>query len=192
MKRRVHLVHGIHTAYGSPVVHRLIPYLEAEGFEVFYPDYGYELAVATRAINPMLVGMMMPYVESGDLFVGHSNGCAIGLELMRRGAPIDGGAFINAALDVDVEIPPQVKFLDVYFNQGDKITRVAQVASWLGVVDSSYGEMGHAGYTGSDRRVTNHDCYPTCDGHSAIFNKAPQLAMWGPIIAKTLREKSNG
>lgn len=195
MTRRVHLVHGIHTPAGSPVVQGLIPFLENEGFEVLYPDYGYELAIATRQVNPMLIGMMLPYIQKGDLYVGHSNGCAIGYELMRRGAPITGAAFINAALDSAIEIPSQLKFLDVYFNAGDQLTEAAKVGAWMQITDAVWGEMGHTGYSGDDDRVRSHDCEEgpaPCYGHSALFNPVPELMYWGPIVAKTLREKSDG
>jgi hypothetical protein len=172
----------------------LIPYLEAEGFKVAYPDYGYEFALATKAVNPMLVGALFPYVEAGDCYVGHSNGCAIGYELMRRGAQVTAAAFINAALDAWVGIPPQLKALDVYFNEGDQITEIASFGARLGILDPVWGEMGHTGYSGTDLRVINHDCGvgpAPCFGHSAIFEPG-RIEVWGPVIAKNLREKCNG
>jgi hypothetical protein len=83
----------------------------------------------------------------------------------------------------------------VYFNEGDKITVLSRFANRLGIVDRVWGEMGHAGYSGDDERVTNHDCGEgpaPCYGHSAMFSAVPELMHWGPIVAKTLREKSNG
>ena len=168
----IHLIHGIHTAGSDQAPEYLIQYLPGT---VYYPDYGYELALTTRLINPMIVGTIEPYVAPGDTLIGHSNGCAIALELVERGAPVDGLVFINAALNAQVKLPDRILWCDIYFNAGDTVTEAAKVAAALGLVDTTWGEMGHSGYSGRDARVTNINCgatagLPAVSGHSDIFS----------------------
>jgi hypothetical protein len=183
---RCHLVHGIRTSGSHQAPEALIPYLAPA--TVFYPDYGYELELTTRLINPMIVGAIEPYIEPGDIFIGHSNGCAIGYDLLQLGAPFAGVVFINAALERQITLPPWLSWCDVYYNQGDTITEAAQLCSSLGLVDPVWGEMGHAGYEGVDARVTSINCavsagLPEVNGHSDIFTK---LAAWGPEILRRI------
>jgi hypothetical protein len=183
--RRVHLVHGIHTETGDSMVKRLAPYLQDAGLTVFYPDYGWIAGLETRVANPLIVQAMLPYIEPGDLFIGHSNGCAIGYDLMNLGAPFEGAAFINGALEQNITRPTCVDWIDVYWNSGDNITEAAQLAQRLHLVDTVWGEMGHAGYKGNDPLIVNIDCghaygLQAVSGHSDLFSK---LGDWGPWIA---------
>jgi hypothetical protein len=188
---KVHLCHGIHTAVGSPVVEELIPYLTAAGFAVAYPDYGWIAGLETRIANPLIVRSILPYIEPGDIWVGHSNGCAIGYDLMHLGAPLVGAAFINGALETALLRPAQVKWIDVYFNAGDELTEAAQIAEHIGLVDPSWGELGHSGYTGTDPAWTNLNCgatppLPVVAGHSDFF--APtKVTAWAPYFVKRLQ-----
>lgn len=165
----------------------LIPYLEAAGFQVLFPDYGWIAGLETRIINPLIVGTIKPYVQPGDIWVGHSNGAAIGYDLMHAGAPLAGAVFINGALIPTIRRPPQVGWVDVLFNVGDTITEVAQFAERMGLVDPSWGELGHRGYHGVDAAISSFDCgmtagMPVVSGHSDIFTPS-KLAEWGPWIA---------
>jgi hypothetical protein len=188
----IHFLHGIRTGIHTEVK-GLIPFLVDAGFEVAYPDYGYELALETRFINPMIVGSILPYIKPGDILIGHSNGCALAYDLLQAGAPATRAVFINAALDTHLAIPKQLKSLDVYFNPGDTITEAAAIAERLGWVDRVWGEMGHAGYQGSDGRVNSFNCgpfaqpqMPPVSGHSDIFTP-DKLKAWGPFITAKLR-----
>ena len=188
-----HLLHGIHTPTGDPTVERLIPFLTGV---VRYPDYGYILGVETRLANPIITGVLSPYIEDGDILVGHSNGGALSYELARNTGKRVGLVLINAALNQYVPIPPNVTFVHVYFNAGDDITEVARIAAALAIspVDVVWGEMGHAGYEGIDKRVVNFDCgklagLPVISGHSDIFTP-DHVAQWGPYIAARIAEAS--
>lgn len=187
---RVLVVHGIHTAVGDPVVEGLLPYLKAAGLDPVYVDYGWIAGVETRIANPLIVDTMLPFVNPGDIYVGHSNGCAIGYDLMRLGAPLAGAVFINGALEQTIARPANVRWIDVYFNSGDQITEAAKIGAAIGVTDPVWGELGHAGYSGTDRAITNINCGATLDmprvsGHSDIFTPA-KLAQWGPYIARRI------
>jgi len=165
----------------------LIPFL-AE-FDVRYPDYGYILGLETKIVNPVIVGSLQPYIEDGDILIGHSNGCAIAYELAHSSKPA-GLIFINAALDQAISRP--APWIDVYFNAGDQVTEAAKIGAALGIDDPVWGEMGHAGYSGDDPMIANIDCgnslgMPAVSGHSAFFD--PQnLRAWGPYLVNRLRD----
>jgi hypothetical protein len=184
---RIHLCHGIHTPEHNPAVMGLIPFLEAVGFEVLFPDYPWIAGLATRILNPIITSCIRPYLKEGDIWVGHSNGCAIGYDLMHDGAPISGAVFINGALNPRLIRPPQVRKIGVLYNSGDKITEAAQLAEYLHLVDSSWGELGHTGYEGEDSSIENFNCdlqpgMPALYGHSDLFTPV-HLAKWGPWVA---------
>lgn len=184
---RAHVCHGIHTPENDPVVMGLIPYLKAVGFEVLFPDYPWIAGLATKVLNPIITSCIKPYLAAGDIWVGHSNGCAIGYDLMHGGASIAGAVFINGALDPHIVRPPQVRKIGVLYNSGDKITEAAQIAARFHLVDSSWGELGHSGYEGVDPLIENFNCdaqpsMPALCGHSDLFT-VPHLVKWGPWVA---------
>jgi len=187
---RIHVVHGIHNAFGETFLGPLLDVLKGAGHTVFFPDYGWIFGLETRIANPLIVRSLMPYVMAGDLIVGHSNGCAIAYDLINQRMPLAGAVFINAALEQAISRPANIKWIDVYFNAGDQITEAAKIAEQLGIVDPVWGEMGHAGYSGKDPAITNINCgtaagLPVVAGHSDIFTPA-KFTSWGPYIVKRI------
>ena len=196
---RIHVIHGIHTTQGSAAVQELAPYLEQPVYTVAHPNYGYILAAETRRMNPAVVSMLAPYIEGGDVLVGHSNGCAIIYAmldtLINAGKTPRGLVLINGALDRKITLPDDIEWCDVYFNAGDTITEVAKIAAWLGTAPRAWGEMGHAGYAGADPRIKNFDCgntpgMPKVAGHSALFEPA-NLPAWGKFIGERITLLTN-
>lgn len=188
---RIHLIHGIHTGAVS-TVQDLIPYLKAEGLDVAYPDYGWIFGVETRFLNPTIRGALFPYVDRGDVLIGHSNGAAIAYDLMNAGAPIAGAVFINAALEPRITRAAGVEWIDVYYNPSDDLTLAAEIAEKLHIVDPVWGEMGHSGYKGVDPLIASYNCgattgLPVVKGHSDFFTTA-NLTAWGPVLAKRLKD----
>ena len=186
----IHLIHGIRTEGPSPV-ENLIQYLGP--YAVKYPDYGWIDGVETRFVNPIIVGTLAAYVAPDDVLICHSNGCAIAYDLMGRGVKLAGCIFINAALSRLI-VRRTAPWIDVYYNAGDEITEVAELAARLGLSDPAWGEMGHAGYLGTDPLITNIDCgntagMPIVAGHSAFF-EAENLTQWGPYLVNRLRAHS--
>jgi len=184
----IHLIHGIRSV-GDCTVDEMVPYLT--GFEVAYPDYGYILGIETRFVNGLIVGTLAPYIGPDDILICHSNGCAVAYELMHKLPQIGGAVFINAALQRAIVRPRSCPWIDVYFNAGDQATQLAAVGAVIGVVDPDWGEMGHAGYFGVDKAITNIDCantpgMPIVSGHSDIFTAA-KLADWAPFIVKRIQ-----
>ena len=188
----VHLVHGIHNAQGKSSTLGLIPYLKAAGFEVRFPDYGWIAGLETRIANPIICGSLLPYIQPNDLIVGHSNGCAIAYDLMRRGAKVAGAIFINGALEQSISA--LAPWTDVYFNSGDDITEAAKIGAAIGLTEKIWGEMGHAGYDGKDPSIVNINCgatlgLPAVSGHSDFFTPA-KLAAWAPFLIGRIRAHS--
>jgi len=195
---RLHLVHGILDPVGRSGLLGLVPYLERAGFDVRVPDYGLITALETRIVNPLLRRTLHPYIEPGDIWIGHSNGCAIGYELsvgLEELAPVRfaGCVWINPALERN-RSPPAPSWAQVYHNSGDEATVAAVAARELGLADPVWGEMGHAGYDGPDiGRVANIDCgfepgMPLVSGHGDIFTPA-KLAAWAPFIVERIRSR---
>jgi hypothetical protein len=189
---KIHFVHGIMDLVGTSGLLRLVPYFQAEGFDCRVPDYGLITALETRIVNPIIERCLKPYIEPGDVYIGHSNGCAIGYDLMTGGAAFRAAAFINAALERDIKVPVGT-WLDVYYNEGDRATEAAVVAECMAIVSPVWGEMGHAGFDGVNPFVTNVDCgrpwspsFPEVCGHSDIFTPA-KLAVWGPYIVTQIK-----
>lgn len=190
---KIHLLHGIHTPTGDPVVKSLISYLQKVVPSVMFPDYGWIAALETRRINPVVVGTLLPFVEPGDILVGHSNGCAIIYDMLQQGAQPSGVVLIDGALKSNFVLPACVKFAHVYWNAGDDVTIVAELAEKmpLSLVDKNWGDLGHEGYKGSDARVTiNEDCgkaagEPSVDGHSTIFT----YPGWETVIAQNIHKE---
>lgn len=185
----IHLIHGIHTQGESPV-QGLIPYLNAAGFEVRYPDYGWIAGIETRIANPIICGSLRPYIAPTDLLIGHSNGCAIIYDLLTKyGVKCAGAIFINGALEQD--IARMAAWYDVYFNPGDEITEFAKIGAAIGATDTTWGELGHAGYSGGDPAITNINCgstqgMPAVSGHSDFFTPG-KLAAWGPYLVTRIK-----
>ncbi len=186
----IHLIHGIHTAGASPI-EGLASFFASDSYR--YPDYGFILGIETRAINPIVAGSILPYINDGDIIIGHSNGCAIAYDLAWRGAPAVGLVFVNAALDQMISRPKPVEWIDVYFNAGDEITEAAKIGAVLDITDPVWGEMGHAGYSGRDAAIVNIDCgntagLPRVSGHSDFFSPA-NLPYWGAYLANRIRSR---
>jgi hypothetical protein len=182
---KVHLIHGIHTG-GPSWIQGFTPYLGP--IVSVYPDYGWIAGLETKVANPIIVGCLKPYIAPDDVLICHSNGCAIAYDLMNAGVKMAGAVFINAALEQRIVRPPGVGWIDVYFNNGDDITEAAKVGAALGLTDKVWGEMGHAGYLGSDPNISNTDCtngLPPLSGHSDMGTPA-KFAAWGPHVVNAI------
>lgn len=190
----IHVLHGIHTGFGSPVVPGLLPYLTGT---VAYPDYGWISALDTGRWNSAFAGMLKPYVKPSDVLIGHSNGCAVIYNLLEQGVAVAGVVFINGALKRNFVLPATTRFAHVYFNAGDDATLIAQGLADAPdpLIDPNWGDLGHVGYGGTDPRVTNFDCgntpsMPKVDGHSEFFYPA-NLPAWGPFLNSKVENQWN-
>jgi pimeloyl-ACP methyl ester carboxylesterase len=174
--RTAHLLHGFNVADGGAgSIDRLKPYLEAGGYRVRDHDYGHFLFRQVRFENGAVAEKVAAAVKKGDVGVGHSNGCAILMRAAALGAPFRGLVFINPALDEDCVAADHVRFVHVYFNDGDYAVWFSRLLRF----NHPWGAMGRVGFKGTDPRYVNIDCAPDVQGHSDIFTK---LEKWGPAI----------
>jgi hypothetical protein len=186
---KVVLLPGIHTEAVS-CVESLIPFLTQGGITTIFCDYGFVFGLETKLSNPLVWRSVLPFIDPGSVLIGHSNGAAIAYDLMNAGAKVKGCVFINGALDPRVTRAAGVDFIDVYYNPGDELTEVAQLAEQIGIVDPVWGQMGHVGYWGVDPAITSINCgatpgLPTVSGHSAFFTPG-NITAWGPYLVKRL------
>jgi hypothetical protein len=112
--------------------------------------------------------------------------------MLELGAPIHGAVYINAALKRDIEVPESLRWMHVYYNQYDEVVPLASlpVVGKL-LFDPRWGNMGRDGYTGTDPRVKQYDCWnqdalPLLSGHSAFFREDGYV--WGQIVGTRIKE----
>ena len=167
---KCHLVHGYEVSDGGArTIDRLIPQLNYVGISVVQHDYGRFGIRAVLRKNKIIAKKVKAKLKPNDSAIGHSNGCAILVKALQKGAVIDKLILINPALDKHFEFPAGVNEIHVFHNKYDK---AVVAAKWLRKLvfwrnTFLWGEMGNTGYKGDDNRVTNH---VLGKGHSAPFN----------------------
>lgn len=101
----VHLHHGILTN-GKKSTDRLEEPLTLRGHDVNNPDFpGFATPHSANWFASRYSKRLSKMVEAGDHAIGHSHGCLVLLECMRRGAQFDTVIFIAAAVDTNVIFP---------------------------------------------------------------------------------------
>ncbi len=165
---------------------------------VVYHEYGKIMAIQTRWKNPGIAERLLPSIEPGDVLVGHSNGATVWMRCLQMGAPAAGFIALNAALKDDVEVPPQLKWMHVYYNEHDKAVPLTNFPFLRQLAfDPLWGDMGRDGYCGADRRVKQWDGWnredklPRLAGHSTILD-ADNADDWGFFIGKQIRAAMGG
>jgi hypothetical protein len=167
---KCHLVHGFNVRDGGKkTIDRLIPYLNHDEISVIQHDYGHLNIWGVLRKNKYIANDIKPKLKSIDVAIGHSNGCAILVKSLQKGAVIDKLILINPALDKYFEFPAGVNEIHVFHNKYDK---AVVAAKWLRKLvfwrnTFLWGEMGNTGYKGHDYRVINH---VMAKGHSAVFS----------------------
>jgi len=194
VSRRVILVHGFGSVFsGKYDIDRLRPFFEAEGYEVVEFNYGFRLFTTVR--NPKWAKKLYEMTQPGDAVVGFSNGCGVAQlaslpdeETGRPGAPFSQIVFLAPALDVNVEIGPQVNLIHVWHTATDEATFIGQF-----IPGSQFGPMGNHGYLGKDPRFINYDrasyVYRIRSfTHLDVLLVDSKRNYFGPIIARRVRE----
>ena len=190
---KCHLIHGIHTSPNSRRLLSMRDDIEAgSGIETVYHEYGDIWAINTWWKNPRIAKRLLPEVKEGDVLVGHSNGCAIGMRMLRLGAPAVGLVCLNGALDSNITLPPQLKFMHVYYNSGDGVVGLTRTPVVRLSFDALWGTIGCSGYLGKDERVWQLDCgkaddgMPDLAGHSSIIDP-PHASAWGRFVGLQIK-----
>jgi hypothetical protein len=148
----IHLVHGFNVSdSGEKTIARLTPYLESSEHSTQVFSYGWIGLMGVWFLNPRIVKQMIATVGANDIGCGHSNGCTLLHRASLLGAPFIGLIYINAALKSDIARAPQVKWIDVYYNDGDHAVKFAALlrllAPWAPLGDPLWGNMGARGAT---------------------------------------------
>lgn len=180
---RAWLVHGFNVwDGGEATIGRLVPYFEAEGWDVRMFRYGWTGLLGVRFGNKSRAKRLKELVRPGDIGVGHSNGCAVLHMASHEGAPFSHLTYVNPALDVDAAPAEGVRSVNVWHSPSDKPVRVAKFL-WR----HPWGQMGAKGYFGSDQRIRNYDkehgFRMSSSKHSDVFTDPALLDYFGPRIA---------
>ncbi|RLJ20813.1 hypothetical protein DJ031_04695 [bacterium endosymbiont of Escarpia laminata] len=189
-KRRCFLLHGYNVDNGgAETVEKLVPYIAAAGFDPVCIDYGHFNLIDVRVNNDDVGSRLVQMIRPGDVFIGHSNGCAIAAMAIEAGAPFARGVMIHPALQ-SFWSPP----LDHPIEQVAVFSRWSDYATWsaflLRVFSPGrlvwgrhiWGAMGATGPLSKDPRIVNKE---GAHFHSNGF-KDPEK--WCPVWVDTLTE----
>lgn len=154
--KRVILIHGFNVSDGGAgTTDKLRLPIEALGIEVIEFDTKWKQGlvrdlISVRMDNGKRARRLASMLQEGDLLIGHSNGCAI-IDLACwqlasfDNAPKVACLYLNAALDKDAPIAPQVAAQWVFYTKSDRTVGFA--AKLLG---SHWGSQGRDGYKGEE------------------------------------------
>lgn len=177
--KTAHLVHGFNvTDGGANTTDKLRPHFEARGFRVVEHDtaWGHSLIrnlLSVRFGNAKRSEALAQKIKSGDLLVGHSNGCLLISMACWLLAQLEETAGVrvvlfNPAMDVDTPLSPVISNALVFHTKSDRTVWSARLLR-----GHRWGEAGRVGLGGvSSSRV--HNCaYETLGfadlKHSGIF-----------------------
>ena len=180
--KTVHLIHGFREDHpvGQPNMAILRDAILARGHRVLIHDYG-KLGLLETSANDNMARLIFPLVRRGDTLVGFSNGCAIIAHLEEMMCSARKLVFIQPALRNDWTPNAYCDRVTVFWNAGDKATvagkwwrRISNLFRWKN--KHKWGEMGHTGYIGEDRRyrqyrTDKHAGHDVILGHSAWDDK---------------------
>lgn len=182
-KPRVVLVHGIHTKEGTSNVRKLVPYFEAEGFDVLVFEYGWLGVLGARWRNPGIARRLASVVRPSDHLVCHSNGATVAwMAMENHSMRCERASLIAPALDSD-EVLYGAWHTDVYHNACDHVVWFARL-----LIHHAWGSMGRDGATNvlhhalgmHNIDVANHAGMPQICGHLEYFEPhvLPRFAPW--------------
>jgi hypothetical protein len=177
--RTVHLIHGFNETHPlqKPTIAVLAPLIRYRGCNVHVHDYGEWDLVATRN-NENIARVIYPSIRDGDTLVGFSNGAALIAHLQKMGVACPNIVLIQPALSNKWVPNSYCQKVTVFWNPGDKATvagkwwrRITGIMPWRWKEKHHWGEMGHTGYVGKDKRFTQYDTtgvenLPNVSGHS--------------------------
>lgn len=107
----VHLIHGFNVRDGG---NRSIGTLRDHFVDlgrVVMQRYGWVGLLRLRRRNERAARMILPWIEEGDILVGHSNGCLICWQLVQAGAKPSMVICIQPALRRDTQWPEDIPVL---------------------------------------------------------------------------------
>jgi hypothetical protein len=179
----IHLVHGFNVSDGGAnTVARLEPYFESREFSVQHFQYGWVGLMGAFFLNPRIVKQLKSRVGSNDIGCGHSNGCTLLHRAANLGAPFTGLVFINPALRPNTTFARHLKFIDVYFNDGDHVVKLAAFCRLLAPLaplgDPLWGDMGARGATTGATRPNSYEPQGRISRLFFVINDAVLSRTW--------------
>lgn len=190
MRHLTFLVHGFNVPdKGADTILQTVPYLKDHS-EVVNHHYGRLGLIGVYFKNGKIAEKLAQRSKRSrgrrsQFAVGHSNGCAIIVEAIRRGAKFKSILLINPALNVDTVFPPGDYTVTVIYTKHDKAVELARYVDgfWaLGwMIPDVWGAMGSRGYIGDDTRVESLNYSHILGGHSHMFDKEI-MRTEGPLL----------
>lgn len=184
--RAVILVHGFNVSDGGRnSTDKFAPFFQSFDYQVEAMKYFWTGLIGVRACNKKLASAIVTASRLCDrplVGVGHSNGCAILRKASLLGARFEQLIFINPALDSNIDVGPDVKWIHVWYSKSDRAVAIAAL-----LFHHPWGNMGAEGYTGDDPRFLNYDksdkkMWSTIStSHSDVF-KREKFKYFGPRI----------
>ncbi|QDU34249.1 hypothetical protein KS4_23150 [Poriferisphaera corsica] len=199
-KTRIIKLHGFNVHdKGAATVDMLNPYLADYDYQDL--DYGYFNLKDVRMKNSTVALALAVQTKQPkqDIWLGHSNGCAIiyeALELMSDVSAVSpeiaeylpypqGIILINPALDADIEFPEGNYFIHIYYSPSDDPVWWAKWLWW-----HKWGSMGRDGYTGKpDPRINQFnemDLLARNIEHSDVF-KPGIVKRFAPFLIHNIK-----
>jgi len=198
MRRRVWIIHGIHSGSGG-APRNLAPYFRQAGFDPRVIDYGWATGIFSRFRNGRRAREIARQVMPDDILVGHSNGGTL-CWMIQELVPVFGLILIHPALDEDKRFP-RARWVDVYHGEKDHVVELSEALGFFDLISHPYGRLGRIGYRGPDRHVVSIDdekltidlvktdqALPPVTGHSEMFRPG-HIEHWGPFYARRARER---
>lgn len=188
------LVHGIRSFDPLDTMGPLFSALVARGLVPRLANYGYILVPLT---NGRAKQAILEVAKPGCTLVGYSNGGAAVHATAER-VKARHIVLISSALPVDVDWPPCVKTVTVFYSPGDGAIEAggvwATIANampwrWGSARDHAWGRMGLVGAKTDDRRVKNVKM-PSHIAHSWFRNMG--IVNWIADAIDRLQRVSDG
>jgi hypothetical protein len=130
---------------------------------------------------------VLPIIDPGDVFIGHSHGALVGYECMRLGARFSKAFLVGAAIDSWITFPHHgADRIIVAYNPHD----IALVAGSL-LPLHPFGTLGKSGYTGPPDDRVHHYRFESRAGkwnHTSPYFDEPGLSRLTSIVDEQLRE----
>jgi hypothetical protein len=174
-----HLVHGFNvTDGGANTTDKLRPHFEARGYHVEEHDttWGWSLIanlISVRMGNEKRAAALAQKIQTGDLLVGHSNGClliSMACWMLAQLEETQGVRVVlfNPAMDVDTPLSPVISRALVFHTKSDRTVWSAKLLR-----GHRWGEAGRVGLRGISSYKIHNCAYETLGfedlKHSGIF-----------------------
>jgi len=176
---RVILVHGFNVRdNGKGTTDGLRIYFESEGFEVIEFDTGWRGLAGVRLGNKRRARKLAKMAQSGDVLIGHSDGCNL-INMACWNLFDDDDVlpacvvYLNPALNNSTCLAPGVEGALVFHTPSDWVVSIARFLPF-----HPWGNMGNTGYQGEDTRYMNcayEHLGIKSPGHSGAFKTPDYL-----------------